>query len=504
MKYVISIIVGAVIGYFTNWLAIKMLFKPREEKRILGFKVPFTPGLIPKERYRISRSVGEAIGEHLITEDTLIKSLKKKEVKEAVKKEILNKFKTLFNSNKKIKVLLHDIFKGKEQEIIQKFSNSINDSLISYARRDEFRDAIYLGIKSESQVFIKRPIYDYLKESDRMHIKATMNEEVYRYMDSKKVEEYIKEYLIKVINKKIQKNESLDSIVSQKSIDMIKNYIYNHRDEIVAEIEKFLQKEDMEKEIKTILYDAVKTKLNPMVAMFINVDTLYEKAIPIIMENLEKEKAKIAIISFINKQIDKFAKKEISEIVEEFSKEDGEDLINNIVSLLSNELLTKDLVKEIINLIEIKLKEDRVTFEDLLNMIKFNGKDTFDKVYKKLVSSKNLDSTIAPTLQSLIAELLNKNLNEIIPENAGNMHLTELDAWIDNIYGNLFKVESKNIFKALNISSMVEEKINELDVEFTEKIVLDIASKELNAITWLGALLGGIIGILTPIINNIM
>lgn len=323
-------------------------------------------------------------------------------------------------------------------------------------------------------------------------------------MDSKKVEEYIKEYLIKVINKKIQKNESLDSIVSQKSIDMIKNYIYNHRDEIVAEIEKFLQKEDMEKEIKTILYDAVKTKLNPMVAMFINVDTLYEKAIPIIMENLEKEKAKIAIISFINKQIDKFAKKEISEIVEEFSKEDGEDLINNIVSLLSNELLTKDLVKEIINLIEIKLKEDRVTFEDLLNMIKFNGKDTFDKVYKKLVSSKNLDSTIAPTLQSLIAELLNKNLNEIIPENAGNMHLTELDAWIDNIYGNLFKVESKNIFKALNISSMVEEKINELDVEFTEKIVLDIASKELNAITWLGALLGGIIGILTPIINNIM
>ncbi len=50
-------IVGAIIGYTTNWLAIKMLFKPPHEAKYIGkLKVPFTPGLIPRERERIARS----------------------------------------------------------------------------------------------------------------------------------------------------------------------------------------------------------------------------------------------------------------------------------------------------------------------------------------------------------------------------------------------------------------------------------------------------------------
>ena len=36
---------------------------------------------------------------------------------------------------------------------------------------------------------------------------------------------------------------------------------------------------------------------------------------------------------------------------------------------------------------------------------------------------------------------------------------------------------------------------------FVEKLILDIASKELKAITWLGALLGGIMGLLSPILS---
>ena len=50
MNIIIPIIVGSVIGYATNWLAIKMLFRPLREKRLLGVRLPFTPGLIPKEK----------------------------------------------------------------------------------------------------------------------------------------------------------------------------------------------------------------------------------------------------------------------------------------------------------------------------------------------------------------------------------------------------------------------------------------------------------------------
>src|SRR3712207_9226813 len=79
-KILFSAIVGAVIGYITNWLAIKMLFRPHKEKRIFGIKIPFTPGLIPKEQGRIAKSVGDAVGNHLLTKEAMVDALKDNKV----------------------------------------------------------------------------------------------------------------------------------------------------------------------------------------------------------------------------------------------------------------------------------------------------------------------------------------------------------------------------------------------------------------------------------------
>ena len=45
-------IIGAIIGYCTNYIAVKMLFYPRNEVKVCGHKVPFTPGAIPKGKPR--------------------------------------------------------------------------------------------------------------------------------------------------------------------------------------------------------------------------------------------------------------------------------------------------------------------------------------------------------------------------------------------------------------------------------------------------------------------
>ena len=61
---------GAVIGYVTNDIAIRMLFRPLREKRILGARVPLTPGIIPKQRFTLAESIGRMVSEHLINEET--------------------------------------------------------------------------------------------------------------------------------------------------------------------------------------------------------------------------------------------------------------------------------------------------------------------------------------------------------------------------------------------------------------------------------------------------
>ncbi len=68
-------VMGAFIGYSTNWLAIKMLFKPYNKIKIAGIPLPFTPGLIPRERDRIAASLGAAVGKKLLTKEVIVKEL---------------------------------------------------------------------------------------------------------------------------------------------------------------------------------------------------------------------------------------------------------------------------------------------------------------------------------------------------------------------------------------------------------------------------------------------
>ena len=84
LNFLIGPVVGAVIGYFTNDIAIRMLFKPHHAKYILGVHVPFTPGIIPKEKNRISGAIGKAVSENLMNREVLEKSLLSDEMIEKI------------------------------------------------------------------------------------------------------------------------------------------------------------------------------------------------------------------------------------------------------------------------------------------------------------------------------------------------------------------------------------------------------------------------------------
>ncbi|MCL2362007.1 MAG: DUF445 family protein [Defluviitaleaceae bacterium] len=74
-QFLLPPILGGIIALSTNWIAIKMLFRPHKEMRIFGLRLPFTPGLIPRERGRLGRKLGEAISKHLLTPDILASKL---------------------------------------------------------------------------------------------------------------------------------------------------------------------------------------------------------------------------------------------------------------------------------------------------------------------------------------------------------------------------------------------------------------------------------------------
>ncbi|GAB1542750.1 DUF445 family protein [Scytonema sp. NUACC21] len=69
--YVSPPIAGGIIGYFTNDIAIKMLFRPYRAIYIGGRRVPFTPGLIPRNQERLAKNISNTIMGSLLTPEEL-------------------------------------------------------------------------------------------------------------------------------------------------------------------------------------------------------------------------------------------------------------------------------------------------------------------------------------------------------------------------------------------------------------------------------------------------
>ncbi|WP_276352893.1 DUF445 family protein [Cohnella caldifontis] len=80
-----NVAVAGLVGGVTNHLAIKMLFHPRKPLVWLGWRVPFTPGLIPKRKQQIAVSLGEVVSEYLVTSEGVRELLEKEEFRRAAR-----------------------------------------------------------------------------------------------------------------------------------------------------------------------------------------------------------------------------------------------------------------------------------------------------------------------------------------------------------------------------------------------------------------------------------
>lgn len=126
LSYIIAPLLGGVIGYITNDIAIRMLFRPHTAKYVFGIHIPFTPGIIPKEKGRIAEAVGGVISENLMNKEVLEKYLLSEDMIEKVRSAVEEFIATQQRNNETVVQFLgHYLSKEEIDTIAQNINRSI-------------------------------------------------------------------------------------------------------------------------------------------------------------------------------------------------------------------------------------------------------------------------------------------------------------------------------------------------------------------------------------------
>lgn len=277
--YIFPILLGGFIGWFTNYLAIKMLFRPYKKVKIFGITIPFTPGLIPKEKARIANSLSTTIAKEFLNKKILIDYLTSDNTKRNIENTIGEIFLSLKNNQKtfyefstryitkekleadieKLSLLLSNeiIKKFKEYELSKRISKQIikniivdSESLlcktITFLFNDKFKDNI--------ERLVKDKIDEYMKNNAQIEIKNLIENELRNFLNESSATLYnsfllqidaIKKHLVTIYEMLI--NESIDKILSIIDFQKLINDRINELDI---------------KELETLILNIVNKELN--------------------------------------------------------------------------------------------------------------------------------------------------------------------------------------------------------------------------------------------------
>jgi uncharacterized membrane protein YheB (UPF0754 family) len=141
--WLIPPLAGAVIGYITNAVAIKMLFRPLAEIRFLGLRLPFTPGILPRQRHKLAENIGAIVERQLLTPEIVSARLQQEDVREKMKTLIAGYTEQLFNRSSEAASFFMNLAEREYPRVSEAFIAFLNKPEIH--RRLEFHGRVFLN-----------------------------------------------------------------------------------------------------------------------------------------------------------------------------------------------------------------------------------------------------------------------------------------------------------------------------------------------------------------------
>lgn len=183
--FIIGPIVGGIIGGFTNKVAIKMLFRPHTAKYVGRVHIPLTPGIIPKEKGRIARAIGDVVSDNLLSPDVLSQSLLSDDMLDKVGGAIDDLFDRMRHDPQTLRDFalqylnpdeLNDITVQTETDITDTLYTKLADTALGYRVADMVIDQVSERLQQSLLGRLGATVLDLLRDSTRDMLAKNINE----------------------------------------------------------------------------------------------------------------------------------------------------------------------------------------------------------------------------------------------------------------------------------------------------------------------------------------
>jgi uncharacterized membrane protein YheB (UPF0754 family) len=514
-------VISAAIGYVTNWVAIRMLFRPHNEIRVFGVRVPLTPGLIPKRREDVAASIGRAVSKYLLTEDAISVKLHKPEFRTQVH-QLVERFGDhwLRRDLASVNELIPEKFRAEWERWVVEIKSRLDGWLETLFGSAQLHELIERQTEKQLKQWLETPIDELLPESLLAQAPEKLADVLQRVIEDENLEKRIDAFFSQRLDSVVEEDKSLADIIPPRLREIAYDKLEDATPMILERLVKILEDEQVRRRLKVQLFEMVDELLNRqfkedsvwdqfkfglMESFVISPEDLkariedgVDQAAPRMAELIRKDDVQKKVHQALIDAIDKFLNKPFSEFnVEADTMGDLKSRISGwITSLLHSDNMRQQLVK---------LVGDMITNNRSKSVVELLPAFTEDSVSRasEKVSYRIIQWLQGKPVRVQIERLLSNQVDVWLDQPIGRLDRFMADETLERAQDvvtdqsiELLIRETPEIVERLNIEQLVAERVEEFSLPEVERMIMGITGRQLKAITWFGALLGFVIGLL--------
>lgn len=515
VTYLAPPLVGAFIGWTTNYIAIRMLFRPLTPWRIFGIRVPMTPGVIPGKRHDLAVNIGSMVGSHLLTSGDVSKALSEVAFKQELESVIQTRVENILNRDLgPLPTLIPQRFRASFEAGIHVLRLRALKLIHSHIDSPEFSAGLGATISSHIESFLVRSLESWLPAEHREHLFAFLDTTLQEVMHSPQAEAWLRDYLNARVHMIIEEGKSLDDLLPQELIDVILGLLAKEAPGLLSKAAQFVGEPVMRAKMVTTISGAIGSfisGLGPLAAMagaFLSPEIIETKVNAILddkgeeiaawlTDDLTQAKTSAALLEKAKAFLSRPLKDMLAAFPPEKLDSIQEGVLSQLLALLQNPAVSASLTALLREALETQAgRPSKDILTDLfggqaLDKGKHWGALEIISIIRSAKTKRILDDIIGSLVQkNLLGQPLGA-LAKLLPKDVQ----TGFCEYLLQQSHALLLEEVPRLVDFVNIQRIVTRKVDSLDLLRLEGLLLSIMEEQFKYINLFGGVLGFIIGL---------